>query len=202
MDKHRSKLLIPLLFTLAAATGTLFVVGKMQSKNTAETVPPAVDAQEPRLTSVISPNSKSTLTMNEKKKQDTTLYSFLIKDLANNTQKEIFTATVPLTTTLSIPYNTFSPDNKYLFLKEENSGQANYFVLATSKETGTQDNKTLNISDMFAAKFTNFKITEVTGWGGPTLVVINTDKEDGSLGPSFWFDVSSHAFIQLSTRFN
>jgi len=131
--------------------------------------------------------------MKESKTQDNTTYSFLTTN-SDGTQKEVFTKIVPSTSTLSIPANTFSPDDKYIFLKEDDSGLVDYFVVTPSG--------TLDISSLFAAKYPNYKITDVTGWGGMTLIVVNVNNSDGSIGPSFWFNVSGKSFIQLSDRFN
>jgi hypothetical protein len=87
-------------------------------------------------------------------------------------------------------------------LKETNSAQTSYFVLTTSGAPVTKDAQTLDILSLFTAKYPNYTITDATGWAGPTLVVINTNKSDGGIGPSFWFDAGSQSFIQLSTRFN
>ena len=58
------------------------------------------------------------------------------------------------------------------------------------------------MEELFAQKYADYKITDVTGWAAPTLLVVNTDKLDGTVGPSFWFDVASLSFTRLSTRFN
>lgn len=94
-----------------------------------------------------------------------------------------------------VPFNAFSPDNKYIFLKELESGD---FVALPLSDI----QKTANISSLFTQKYPDFKITDVTGWGGVGLIVINTDKAEGGIGPSFWYEAFSGNFIRLSTRFN
>jgi hypothetical protein len=155
---------------------------------------PVVEAQTPELTNVNSPDGKLTLTMKKEKNQNGIVYTFITTDTVSGIQKNIFTKTVSPGDVISIPANTFSPDDKYIFLKEENLGQSDYFAVTPAG--------TLDISGSFSLKYPKYKITDVTGWGGMTLIVVNTNKEDGSLGPSFWFDISGKSFIQLSTRFN
>jgi len=195
MDKHRSKSLILIFISIAVIGIILAKFSTKPPKAASDTQPfPVVEAQTPESTSVDSPDGKLMLTMKKEKNQDGTIYTFFTTDTASGIQKDVFTKTVPSEDVISIPDNTFSPDNKYIFLKEESLGQTNYFAVTPAG--------TLDISASFSLKYPKFKITDVTGWGGMTLIVVNTNKEDGSLGPSFWFDVSSKSFIQLSTRFN
>ena len=195
MDKHHNNSLI-LIFISIIVIGIISVGFWVKPSKVASDTPsvPIVEAQTSELTSVGSPDGQLTLTMKKEKIQDGFVYTFFTIDSVGRIQKTIFTKTVSLGDIISIPTNTFSPDDKYLFLKEENLGQTDYFAVTPAG--------TLDISGPFLLKYPNLKITDVTGWGGMTLIVVNTDKEDGSLGPSFWFDVSGKSFIQLSTRFN
>lgn len=198
MDKHQSKILI-LVAILAIFTGIILVFSKNLPKNTNvqtnSNPPPVVNAQETEPVSVTSPDGKFVLTMKTITSKDSASFIFILSDSVNATQKEVFSTDLASGITLSIPQNTFSPDDKYIFLKEDNNGQSDFFVVTP---TGTQD-----ISSAFVTKYSaNYVITDVTGWAGPTLVVINTNKIDGNLGPSFWYDVSSKGFIPLATRFN
>jgi len=181
---------------------------KQQPSGDSSTPPPVPDisvaqaSQPVALTTVGSPDGKFSLNMKQEKGKDATTYTFLMTDETSGVQKEIYSQTVLTGTTLSIPTNTFSSDDKYIFLKETSLTATGYFVLASSGVPITKDIQTLDISGLFTTKYQNYVISDVTGWAGPTLVVINTNKNDGSLGPSFWFDVASRSFIQLSTRFN
>jgi hypothetical protein len=194
MGRHQSKIVI--LASLAISLVAVFFVfrSKTQQSNTFSTPPPVpvVRAAEPII--VGSPDGKMSLTMRKEKGNGTVIYTFLIKDEGSGVQKEIFTKTEAAEVTLSIPDNTFSPNNKYVFLKDTGASGTTYFVLA--------DTQVLDVSSLFAAKYQNYVITDATGWGGPTLLVINTNKAGGGTGPSFWFDVAGKSFIQLSTRFN
>lgn len=122
-------------------------------------------------------------------------YSFSISG------KEIFAKTVDPSTVISIPYNTWSPNNKYFFLKETGPGGTSFFVLSASEDSSSQNEKTANITDLFTQKYPDLKIGDVTGWGGINLVVVNSLRNNESKGPSFWFEMPSHSFIQLSTHF-
>lgn len=162
--------------------------------------PPTVMAEPLETVTVDSPDGKMSLTMKTEKGQETDVYTFSAAG-KDNALKEIYKRSVPVGTVVSIPFNTFSPDNKYLLLKEEALGQASHFVLKTSGESFDQDLEVAEVTAPFLAKYEKYDIRDVTGWGGLNLVVINTDKKSGGTGPSFWFDVSSRSFIQLSSRF-
>jgi len=158
-------------------------------------VPPAVPiAQASEAITIGSPDGKMSLTVKQQREGEMSTFTFTLKDEATGVWKEIFTKTVPSGVNMSIPDNTFSSDNKYVFLKEEGSDTTSYIVITPSG--------ILDTSGMFEAKYEDFVITDVTGWAGPTLLVINTDKKEGGKGPSFWLDVASKSFIRLSTRFD
>jgi hypothetical protein len=199
MEKHHYKLLI-LVFAIIAGALVFFVkflkVPQKPDSTAFEPTPapmPVVEAQEPIVTSVGSPDGKLTLTMREENSTEGPVYNFFTTDLEGS-KNLIFTKTASAGAVLSIPANTFSPDNKYVFLKEEYGGVANYFLPVPSG--------IIDISAMFTAKYPDFVVTDMTGWGGINLIVINTDKAGGGIGPSFWFDVPTRSFYRLATRFN
>jgi hypothetical protein len=199
MENHRNKFLI-LIIILIAAAGVIFMSQKMHT-NSDSYVPIVAEAEEEsKETSEISPDGKMTLSMKSEKVETGTRYSFSIKESESNISHEIYTMTAPAESIFTIPANTFSPDNKYVFLKESNGKQANYFVLSVNSSSNSQNS--LDISPLFVAKHPDLTVTDMTGWGGINLIVFNTDKVNGGVGPSFWFDVPSKSFIQLSNRFN
>jgi len=115
--------------------------------------------------------------------------------------RRIFWKTIPKDTALSIPFNSVSPDNKYLFLKQTGVDIFRYFVMTTSGEPIFTEIQTIEFAEQFELEHPEYKITEVTGWGGIDLIVFNTDTVEGDTGPSFWYEVPSRSFIQLSNRF-
>lgn len=190
-----------LLLAVAAGAliGALAFMRPGQKSETQEPVPLLAADKTPSVsntTTVLAPNGKMTLTMNEKKEGSSVSYTFTVSDNESGEKKEILTKTLPEGASLEIPDNTFSPDNKYLFLKEKTAVSVNYYVVSTV------DTKVFNVSDLFKEKLAaNFVITDVTGWGGMTLLIVNTDKVEGGIGPTFWFEPPA-SFIRLSTRFH
>ena len=204
MAKHLTKFIVLICLVISIVSIVLIMRGRDQESSPSVTrphTPLIAKAEPPGETTVGSPDGKMTLKMQENKGREGVTYIFWIL-AADGSTKEVFRKTLPPVSSLSIPFNTFSPDNKYFFLKQNDPGGASYFALSTSEIPITKDSPTLDIGSLFTAKYPNYKISDMTGWGGLTLIVINTDKAEGGEGPSFWFDVSSGSFIQLSSRFN
>ena len=76
-----------------------------------------------------------------------------------------------------------------------------FFVLSTTVLSSDQNDQTADITDLFTKKYPDLKIGNVTGWGGVGEIIVNSVKDGGSRGPSFWFEMPSHNIVQLSTRF-
>lgn len=190
MDKHLSKLLPVLVVLTITSAGAFFVANNLnkQSPVASQAAPPNLPilAAEPQATTQISPDGKEALTMKKETSGDSTTYSF-------TTQKGfLFTKTVSKGVTFSIPFNTWSPDNKYVFVKEDAGSTVNYWVYPGE----------INVTNFFVQKLPNFKLGDITGWASNTLLIVNTNNPDGSEGPSFWFELPSKSFIRLSNRFN
>jgi hypothetical protein len=153
-------------------------------------------------TTIKAPDGKMTLTVQDEEAEGGLKKTFSTQGVVG-ALTEIYSETVPGGNVLSVPYNTFSPDDRYLFLKETApTTQTYYYVLATNGKPIANGSNILEISSLFYAKYSDYVITDVTGWGGLTLLIVNTNNKDGEQGPSFWFEVPSGGFIRLSTRFN
>jgi hypothetical protein len=201
MDKHHSNKLLILVCFAISAVSVFFILKslKNQPSNLSNHekpayVPPVAVADSPKLSTIEAPDGKNKLVAKEEKTKDGVNYVFSVVNEATGVSKTVLTKSVPVGTVISIPFNTFSPDDKYIFLKEVSPSGTTFIV-----PVGDQ---TFDVVGMFAEKHPDFIVTDVTGWGGMTLLVVNTDKKSGGQGPSFWFDVTSKSFIQLNNRFN
>jgi len=72
-----------------------------------QTMIPPVEASQ--LTSVDSPDGKLTLTLKTVKNKNGITYTFSVSG------REVFVKTVDLSTLISVPANTWSPNGKYVF---------------------------------------------------------------------------------------
>lgn len=199
MVKRRSNLILPLIIAVAALGALVFW------RSTPQPAPIQV-ASEPSpspelILSGQSADGKVNLKISRKQGAETSTWT-LTANREKEAAKRIWTATLANNIMVSIPLNTVSPDNKYLFLRQAETGKTNYLVLSTTGELLSPDSPAIEFAELFASKQPNYKITEVTGWAAPTLIVVNTDKITGGTGPSFWFDLASRSFIQLSNRFD
>ncbi len=144
-----------------------------------------------------SSDGTNSLILQKKLKGHSTIYTVFLKDDKSPAKRNLFTRTEGIAQSLSIPFNAWSPDNTYFFLKETTPKGFNYLVYPAEN----QNHVSVNLSMLFAKAYPTYSITDVTGWGGYGLLVVNTKTQDGSL-QSFWFEVYDSAFIPLSTYFN
>lgn len=209
MDKRPTSLTI-LAIVAITAIGLVFVLNsQIQKSKEAPPSLPKVTSYAPREakanpnqeTEVGSPDGKMTLIVKEEKGKEAATFIFLVTIKATGIQKEIYRE-VGEDGSITIPFNTFSPDNKYFFLKKEVGGKTSYFVLSTAGIPLTKDSAFMEFSNSFENAYPDYNIDEATGWGGLSLIVINTKKVNGGEGPSFWVDVPSGKFTQLSSHFN
>lgn len=149
--------------------------------------------------SQISPDGTMKLNMKKTHNRDGTLtYLFTVTDGSGGNEHEVYTTKSEGSENLSIPFNTWSPDDKYVFIQKNESGA---LVFKESGEPIVNDQIYFDVGEIFGEKIKNVTPTLVTGWASETLLIINTQKEDNTKGPSYWFEVPSKAIIQLSSAF-
>ena len=211
MDKRQLKIIFLTVFIITfALVAYALVFSSSKKAQLQQQSQPQVIAQtfaevkpSPKTTTILAPNGKMDLVVKEEKSGDSMIDTFSVSDASGGPQTQIYSETLPQGTAITIPYNTFSPDNKYIFLKRTNSSGFVYFALRTDGKPIIGSEQTVDFVSLFREKYSaQYSVTDVTGWGGMTLIVLNVNKADGSLGPSFWYDVTSNSFIPLATRFN
>lgn len=140
------------------------------------------------------------MTLHTTKAQTTTTYTVTVSDQSGANLKQLFSTTLPQGSTLSIPANSWSTDNKYVFLLEKAADGPHVLVFKASGEQFANGQQFLDVVALFNAKITTHTFAEATGWASPTLLVINT-ADSANPGPSYWFEIPSLSFIQLANRF-
>lgn len=135
---------------------------------------------------------------NGDKTQEFTLYT---QDAGDDKQRLIFNITLGADERIIIPYNAWSPDNKYFFIQENTSLGNKILVFNAKGESFPTGEIYLDLTELFKKKETVNSFSEATGWGSETLIIVNTRAQDNSKGPSYWFEVPGKAIIQLSTEF-
>ena len=150
-----------------------------------------------QVSSLDSPDGGKKLILRSQTNKNLISYSLYALDNPTQTEKLIFTKEVDRSFVLSLPFNSFSPDDSYVFIKETTGSKNNYYALSTT----TLNTQPANISDLFSQKYPNYTLSAVTGWASPTLLILNTNT-DQNVMLSLWFDLTSQGFIPLATRFN
>lgn len=149
--------------------------------------------------SQISPDGTKKLNMKKTHNSDgTSTFVFTVMDGTGGGEHALYTAKVQNQDNLSVHFNTWSPDNKYLFIQKNENGA---LVFKANGEPITDDQTYFDVGDLFTDKIKNVSPREVTGWASPTLLIVNTVKEDNTIGPSYWFEVPSKAILVLSSQF-
>jgi len=153
-------------------------------------------------TTTDAPDGNKKLILKKEQTKTGVTYSFSTADRSGANEKMVFKKTAPLNQVLTVPYNTWSPNDTYFFLKETTPTVNNYYVFYTSGKSFSEKSQFINIQELFAQKLPQYAIENVTGWADQTLLIVNTKTEQGRQGPSFWFDLTGNSFLQLGTRFN
>ena len=150
-------------------------------------VPTLLPTPTNEINSVTSPDGKVDLTMKKTTDKDITTYTF------TSSKGPFYTKTVINDEIMSIPLNTWSPDNKYFFIKDVSGNTKNYIVVSPTGEAQ-------NLTEFFTKAYPDYILQDVTGWASPTLLIVNanTGKDDISV----WFEVTTKTFTRLSDRFN
>jgi hypothetical protein len=126
------------------------------------------------------------------------LYTFKVTNTITNITKTVFETIEDQTVFYSIPDNTWSPDNKLFFITKETPSEKTYLVFRGDGSIFSDKQQSLDVANFWSKTKYTLKIKVATGWGGDSLLILNTTEADGSSGPSFWFVTDSHSFLQLS----
>ncbi len=121
-------------------------------------------------------------------------YTFFVADISGKNKHTLFTKTASASSTMVLPQNSWSPDGKYLFIRENNKDSFAIFVFKASRDAFSNGELYLDVLPLFTKQKTTERITDVTGWDAPTLLHVKTT------GPSYWFDIESRSFLQLATK--
>lgn len=158
-------------------------------------IKPIAPTPEIQNTEVHSPDGEMNLIMQAQKQSDgSATYSFIASDIAGKNKKVLFEKTVASGNSMEIPHNSGSPDNKYVFLRENKTDSFDIFVFKASAENFSNGEKYIDVMPRFAESKIKYVIKDITGWDSPTLLHVVTS------GPSYWFDITTRAFLQLVRR--
>lgn len=208
--RHQIELESIFLISIVAAASLFFVVQKNNnfgssvpviSVNSPLSVVPT-EATKQTVFSQISPDGTKKVIMKiDRNDDDTQTYSFYTGDDVGVNERLVFTKTLDKTKYMTVPFNTFSSDNKYFFIQENSEEGTSIFAFKTSGEPFSDTEAYFDVTDLFKKRETGNNFAEATGWASESLIIINTTKDDGTKGPSYWFEVPSKAILILATEF-
>lgn len=191
---------VALFFLLVAAKGqndrkVISAVFDTVSPNAASVVQPVIETEK-----MDSPDGTKTLKINKTIWPDKINYQVITAEVDGSSELLIQNRETANSTKLEIPYNSWAPDNSYFFLKEISLSGSDYLVFSASAELFPEEKKQLNVKELFFAKYPEHTITEITGWGTVTSLIVNTLLGEEKI--SFWFNVKNQTFTRLGNYFD
>lgn len=196
----KGKILVAILLTalivcVIGFSGWLRRGKSIQTKQ--ETANIAIAAELTKTLQVHSGDGKARLTGTSKRLADaSTSYTFQVSGEKVD-PRVLFSKTLAEGGSIEVPANSWSPDNKQLFVQENIGGTTTYLVYHADGSKYKNGDDYLDVSSFWTKSKYRYSIKTITGWAGNDLLEFWTTKEDGSDGPSFWFVTSSHNFLQL-----
>ncbi len=152
--------------------------------------------------SQVTPDGTKKITMTTITNKDLShVYTFAISNDTDTDKRTLYTIKLPATESMTVPFNTWSPDNIYVFLEHHFSDHTEALLFRADGQQIRDSESSLNVTDIYNARQTGNPYQETTGWASQTLLIVNTKLADGSKGPSYWVEVPSKAVIPLSTVF-
>lgn len=162
---------------------------------------PTPQIAKPQIMSQISPDGTKLLTMAvTSNKNLTKTYTFSTANSDNINQVQIYSVIYGVDS-MSIPFNTWSPDDKYIFINHISGKGNEALVFRADGSPLDSTDSFLNATQVFGSKISGDIYYETTGWASPTLLIINTKKADGTKSTSYWLEVPSKAVIPLASQF-
>jgi len=164
-------------------------------------IPTNSNLPKPQISTQISPDGTKLLTMTRVANQNTTkTYTFTTSGLDSSNQHQIYSVTYGVDS-MTIPFNTWSPDDNYVFINHLSSVGNEALVFKADGTPISSTDNFFNATQIFSSKITDNLYMETTGWASPTLLIINSKKQDGTKSTSYWLEIPSKAVIPLASQF-
>lgn len=199
-----------ILLFVAAIAGSVFAFSinhKITSKNVFQLPVIAVlstptPTQEPTPTtfSQVSPDGTKKVIMDVTKYKSSATYVFSITDGSGNNSKNLYSISLPDGEYMDIPFNTFSPNDAYLFLEHVGKDGTQAYAFAANGTSLGENSQYDNVTQIFNDKQTGNSYITTTGWASDTLLIVNSKTPTGTT-QSYWVELPSKAVIPLATTF-
>lgn len=151
--------------------------------------------------SEIASNGLKKITMTVTATKTTNTYQFTVSNPDGSSPTTIYTTNLPISESMSIPYNAFSPDNTYVFVQHNIPSGSEAFAFQSNGNPFSSDSPYYNVTQLYNAHATGNIYDTTTGWASDTLLVILTKNAQGQESTSYWLELPDKALIPLSTQF-
>ncbi len=170
-----------------------------------DTAHPITISPQPPLSSTMtvhSPDGTEQLVLKEVEDRTGTQSAYVLtaSDVSGANRRIIYQSVAPNGTNVRIPANSWSPDNKFVFIIAIRNEQLTVFVFQANGEAFADGSPYIDVSSLFRDRLPTAILRDVTGWDDPSLLHVMTYTADKTLGPSYWFDIWSKSFIELARR--
>ncbi|HEX7042118.1 MAG TPA: hypothetical protein VF189_02620 [Patescibacteria group bacterium] len=174
-----------------------FVIPVIQNTNSL----PSIAPNNKTISVQLSPDGTKKVTMTTiVNSTKTKSYTITTSTDSGEDETTVYTTNLPQSESLNIPFNTWSPDNQYIFIEHITSDNTEALVMRADGKPLSGSENTFNVTNLFDLRNTGNSYQQTTGWAADNLLIINTTK-NGAKSASYWFEVPSKAIIPLSTQF-
>ncbi len=127
-------------------------------------------------------------------------YVVTTSDISGANRTVLYQTVLPVSDDLILPPNSWSPDNKFVFVKITSPQGLSVQVFQSNGEAFGDGQPAVDVSQIFHEKLPDVALRDVTGWDDPSLLHVMTYAADKSIGFSYWFDMWGRNFIELAHR--
>lgn len=162
-------------------------------------LPKVVEAPA-KVTTTEATNSEGNLKLmgtSRKSMEGGTAYEFKIMDSQKKTELSLYQTIADKGSEMEVPFNSWSPDYKQVFVKTKSPGGENYYLFRADGEVYADGSKYIPIGDYWKEAEMKTEIKTINGWAGDDLLMVYTENDDGSGGPAYWFVTSTRKFTQV-----
>lgn len=124
-------------------------------------------------------------------------YKFVTSDEKKNEKTLLFESLLNKESSVVIPYNSWSSDEKHVFLEAKTGPGKNYYVFNADGSNFKDGIKFLDVMDYWEKSGIDKRVDHVSGWAGPGLLVVYTTNLDGSDSFAYWFVVDTRRFMNV-----
>lgn len=133
----------------------------------------------------------------QRAREGRTSYSFRVVEVDKKVSLPIYSTVADPGSTMSIPRNSWSPDNKQIYLMAKSPGGDDYLVFRTDGSNYGDGEKYISLLEHWNKSERDENIIEVSGWAGDDLLMVYTQKRDGTTGSAYSFVTSTRRFSRV-----